>query len=487
MIKLILRQSSWGVLGHALSAVVGFLVTRYVFLEVGETKWGEYKTAHDFVVFSNTFLSIGIPSIILRFFPSLISKSKNDLSQIIIRIFRYAAIVSILFILLMIFLSPILAEIIWPNFNNFSYLLLIVSIHVPISIFMGIIISLYRSVLRIKEILLYGTFISVSLRAILTFIVFYYCKKDDISYFVYIEIFTQMITLIILYYLFNKNEFRIFNIKTSKEYKIEDRIYDYGRNIYIKDIFTVLSTTSLPLLLSILLPADYRGIYSILLTITALLIFLNRPLRQVFAPAISKLFEDQDFAGLSLLYKKTTFIINLLTVPLSIILLIFSNEILGFFSRTGEIDLTVYKPYLFILVISRMISLFAGQTGTFMIMAGMERKELIIQIIKSISVVVFACIFIPQYQLTAVVTIFISLMLFENIMQLIYLKKEINLSPYSSELLLLILLSIPIIFFAINHQITFDFYHYILLPIIIYLFYFVVFYKRLKQIYLEIK
>ena len=486
MLKLILRQSSWGVLGHALTTIVGFFVTRYVFLEVGETKWGEYKTAHDFVVFSNTFLSIGIPSIILRFFPLLISQSNHDSSQILIKIFRYAAFVSVLFILLMIFLSPILSEIIWPKFNNFSYLLLIISIHVPISIFMGIIISLYRSVLKIKEILLYGTFISVPLRAILTFIVFYYFK-GDIFYFVYIEIFTQMATLMILYYLFNKDEFRIFNIKRYSKYKIEDRIYNYGKNIYMKDVFTVLSTTLLPLLLSILLPAEYRGIYSILLTITALLIFINRPLRQIFAPAISKLFEEKDFGGLSRLYKKTTFIINLLTVPLSIILLVFTDEVLWWYSRNGEIDLTVYKPYLFVLVISRMISLFAGQTGTFMIMAGMERKELIIQIIKSIAIVVFACIFIPEYKLIAVVTIFISLMLFENMMKLIYLKKEINLSPYSSELFLLIVVSIPIVFFAINHQITFSLYHYILVPIIVYLFYFAVFYKRLKQIYLEIK
>ena len=77
MLKLIIKQSSWGVLGHAISVIIGFFITRYVFLEVGEAKWGQYKTAHDFAVLSHTFLSIGIPSVILRFLPNMIDVDKT--------------------------------------------------------------------------------------------------------------------------------------------------------------------------------------------------------------------------------------------------------------------------------------------------------------------------------------------------------------------------------------------------------------------------
>ena len=88
-------------------------------------------------------------------------------------------------------------------------------IHVPISMLFGVVVSLYRSVLKIKEIVLYGTVITVSLRAILTFFIFQY--TSDISHFILIEVITQIIVLSILLYLFNKNEFSLFVKSEAKE------------------------------------------------------------------------------------------------------------------------------------------------------------------------------------------------------------------------------------------------------------------------------
>ena len=500
MLKLIIKQSSWGVLGHAISVIIGFFITRYVFLEVGEAKWGQYKTAHDFAVLSNTFLSIGIPSLILRFLPNMIDVDKTEAKYLISKILRYSIVVSVLFILFMIFFSQFLDHFVWNQYDNFYVLLFFVSIHAPISMFMGIIISLFRSVLKIKEILLYGTFISVPLRAVLTFIVFTY--YDDILYFVFIEIFTQIVVITCLFYLFNKNEFKIFNFSFQNDSQIQPDIYNYGKSIYLKDIITFLSTTSLPILMSFFLPAEYRGIYAVLLTITAIIVFLNRPLRQIFAPAISKLFEKKEFVQLDSLYKTTTFLVNFLTIPMSLILITFSDEFLGFFSRGGEFDILYYKPYLFILIFSRMLSLVFGQTGTFMIMAGLEKKELYIQVFKSIFILLSACIFIPIYKLDAVVTIFISLMLFENIFQLFYLRRSINISPFSKDLIRLILITfifILIISSRYFQKIDFTYYYfsvisnyriyylYFIIPFLIYFLYSILFINKLRSIYNEIK
>ena len=82
-------------------------------------------------------------------------------------------------------------------------------IHVPISMLFGVVVSLYRSVLKkVKEIVLYGTIITVMLKAILTFFIFQY--TSNILYFILIEVFTQVLVLSILLYLFNKNEFSLF-------------------------------------------------------------------------------------------------------------------------------------------------------------------------------------------------------------------------------------------------------------------------------------
>ena len=483
MLKLIIRQANWGILGSVFAFVIGFFVKTYVIREVGTEEWGKYATAHTFAIIADTFLSISIPFIILKFFPDFINRSKDVASQLIRKIFIYAFSISSIFLVSMIFLSPILDKYFYVKTDDFSYLLLVISIHVPISIFMGVIASLYRSVLKIKEIIIYGTFVSVPVRAILTFIVFQY--TNNIMYFVAIEIFTQILTLFLLYYFFNKNEFRIFNIKKDPNFFIKNEVISYGKNMYANSLVSLLSTQSLSFILGVMLTPDKMGIYSILLSISALSMFLDKNLRQVFAPAVSKLFAENRLSELNSLYKNTTFIVNLFTVPFAILVCFFSDEILKLFA--SDSSLSVYKNYLFALIIGNMICLLSGNSKTFMIMAGMEKKELSIQLIRGVLSFVLALVLIREYELVAVVTLFIIFTIYVGAAQLISIKKEINISPFSKELLFLVIISLPIIWFSITQNYSFQFYHFIIVPIGLYLLYFSIFYKRIFNLYKELK
>ncbi|MGY8987418.1 MAG: oligosaccharide flippase family protein [Flavobacteriales bacterium] len=483
MLKLIIRQANWGILGSVFAFVIGFFVKTYVIREVGTVEWGKYATAHTFAIIADTFLSISIPFIILKFFPEFINRSKDVASQLIRNIFIYAFSISSIFLVSMIFLSPILDKYFYVKTDDFSYLLLVISIHTPISIFMGVIASLYRSVLKIKEIIIYGTFVSVPVRAILTFIVFQY--TNNIMYFVAIEIFTQILTLFLLYYFFNKNEFRIFNIKKDPNFFIKNEVISYGKNMYANSLVSLLSTQSLSFILGVMLTPEKMGIYSILLSISALFMFLDKNLRQVFAPAVSKLFAENRLSELNSLYKNTTFIVNLFTVPFAILVCFFSDEILKLFA--SDSSLSVYKNYLFALIIGNMICLLSGNSKTFMIMAGMEKKELSIQLIRGVLSFVLALVLIRKYELVAVVTLFIIFTIYVGAAQLISIKKEINISPFSKELLFLVIISLPIILFSITQNYSFQFYHFIILPIGLYLLYFSIFYKRIFNLYKELK
>ena len=483
MLKLIIRQANWGILGSVFAFVIGFLIKTYVIREVGTIEWGKYATAHTFAMFSDTILSLGIPFIILKFFPGFMSNSREKASSLIQKTLWLAIRISFVFLVLMYFLSPYLDEYVYINIDTFSYLLLIVSIHAPISIFMGIITSLFRSVFKIKEIILYGTFISVPLRAILTFIVFQF--SSDIMFFVAVEIFTQFLTLILMYWVFHKNEMKLFSVRNLGDHKITEDVKTYGKKIYANSIVMFFSGQSLSFILGIMLPPEKMGVYSILLTITALSLFLNKNLKKIFAPVISKLYSEGNFAELNNLYKKTTFLVNLFTIPLSILIIFFSDEILNFFSTSG--DLIIYKPYLITIMLARIISLLAGNSGTFMVMAGLEKKELVLQTFKAILITLLAIIFVKQYELIAIVTLFIFFMLIVNVVQLIYIIKEIKISPFSKELLLLIIVSIPCLYFAIKQEYVFEFYHFILIPIVIYILYCSIFYFQIKKFYKELR
>ena len=485
MLRLIIRQTNWAILGSVFTFLIGFLVTTYVVREVGLEIWGKYKTAHIFVSIMDTFLAVGIPYVILRFFPSLLNKYPQKASVIIHKILRYAVSISIIFMIVMFFTKDLLDIYLYPKYSNFSYLLFIISVHAPISIFMGIITSLYRSILKIKEIMLYGTFIAVPLRGGITFIVFQF--TNNIFCLVAIDIFVQLLTLFLLYYFFNNREFKIFNNKLSNhDTSIDSSIFSYGKKMYANSIISLLSTKGLPLLIGFSLIANQMGMYAVLITITGLSMFLNKSLRKIFSPAISKLYEENKMKELNILYKQTTFIINVLTIPFSILIMFFSDEIFKLYNMSFE-QILYCKPLLFILVIVKSSSLLAGNSGAIMTMAGIEKKELIIQTIRGVLSVIFALVFIQEYQLQAVVIILMFSIVFEAISQLFFINYSIKISPFSSDLIYLILLSVPLVYFSIIQNIDIELYHYILLPIIIYLFYFTVFYKRLKKIYLEIK
>ena len=480
MLKLILRQANWGVLGALFAFTVGFFVKIYLIDIVGLQQWGKYAIAQTFSSISETFLSIGIPFVIIKFIPTFIDNNHQKASRMASVFIKYALIVGGLFLMLIYFGSDYINHFVYSDIDDLGWILFIMCIHVPISMLFGVVVSLYRSILKIKEIVLYGTVITVSLRAILTFIIFQY--TSDISHFILIEVFTQIVVLSILLYLFNKNEFSLFVKSDAKEVTSDVRMVNYGKKMFYNSVIAFISGQALSFIISIKLPVEDVGAYNILLTLTGLTTFLLINLNKVFAPAISKLYHEDKISALSELYKKTTFFINLFTVPLAVIIAIFADEILGLYTA----EMLNYRKHLFFMLAGGMLSLAAGSSGTFMVMAGLEKQNLHIQIVRSILLVIFSLTLIPIFGLFSVVILYVIFMLFVNLSQLIFISKHINISPFSKELILLFFLTIFSMYFSIFQKFEFESYHYFIIPIGIYMLYFSVMYYPFKKLIKEL-
>ena len=128
------------------------------------------------------------------------------------------------------------------------------------------------------------------------------------------------------------------------------------------------------------------------MTLTGLTTFLLINLNKVFAPAISKLYSENNIIELDKLYKKTTFFINILTIPLIVIIVIFADEILGLYTDENAI-----LQRLFFSNDCRGMPLAAGSSGTIMIMAGLEKKDLYIQLIRGVFLFVLSIILINYF------------------------------------------------------------------------------------------
>tara|TARA_X000001036_G_C20392838_1_gene689396 strand:- start:323 stop:742 length:420 start_codon:yes stop_codon:yes gene_type:complete len=139
------------------------------------------------------------------------------------------------------------------------------------------------------------------------------------------------------------------------------------------------------------------------------------------------------------------------------------------------------------MLIGGISSLVTGSSGTIMMMAGLEKKFLNIQIWRSIFIIILSLILIPIYGMISVVSLYVFFMLFTNIIQLIYIKKAINISPFSFDLLKLIILTVFIMYIVMNQQYEFKITHFIIIPLGIYLVYFLLLIKPIKAIIQQLK
>ena len=480
MLRLIIKQTQWGVFGALFAFTIGFFVKIYLIDIVGLESWGKYVIAQTFASFSETILSFGIPFVIIKFFPSLIDENQARASRVANIFLKYALIVGSGYAVLIYFLSSSINHFVYSDIDDLSWLLCVICVHVPISMLFGIIISLYRSKLKIKEIVIYGTVVNVIVRAILTFIIFQF--TNDIVYFIILEIFTQILVLFIMLYLFNKNEFKIFLKSDTKEVILDNKMIDYGKKMFYNSVVSFIASQGLSFIIAIRLTSNDVGAFNILLTLTGLTTFLLINLNKVFAPAISKLHNEKRSDELNFLYKKTTFLFNIFAVPLAVIIAIFSDEILNLYTS----EMLLYKKYLFYMLVGGILNLAVGSSGTFMIMAGLEQQNLKIQLIRAFLLIFLSLLFIPLIGLLSVVVIYVISNLFVNGVQVIYISKYLKISPFSKELFFVFGLTIIAMYLAINQEFIFQTFHFITVPILVYVCYFGLLFKSFKKIVKEI-
>ena len=138
------------------------------------------------------------------------------------------------------------------------------------------------------------------------------------------------------------------------------------------------------------------------------------------------------------------------------------------------------------MLIAGMLSLAAGSSGTFMIMAGLETQNLYIQLVRAVCIVFLSLLLIPSYGMISVVLLYFVFMLFVNVSQLIYIKQRINISPFSAHLNSLLFFTILTMYFAVNQDYSFGLVHFVLVPIGVYALYFALMFNPIKSLVKEL-
>lgn len=477
MLKILLSQTGWNIAGTIFAFGVGFFVKMYLVNIVGASNFGLYIIATSFEAAIGTIVGLAIPSIILKFLPTYISINASDKATAFSTKFMiYSLVVGLLGGLFTMFLSRLIAVYLFNN-EELETFIFLAAFYIPMSMFTAYITSIYRSILRIKEIILYSTLYIVSVRAILTFVVFSF--TNDIRYFMYIELFTLSTAALLLLINFKSDKFKLFDINDISVSVIDNKIMVFGKKIYFMSLLSFFGGYMMTFIMSITLPSKSIGIYAILTTISGLTTFLLSNINRVFSPIISSLVAQKNFTTLSIIYKESTFLINILTIPFIIIVVLFAKKILGLYGYEFE----NYTFELTILFLGNYASISVGSSGTMMVMGGVERQELYIQIIKLFGISIASFIFIPIYGLVGAVFIYAFFMLFVNVAEVFFIYKNLHIFPLDKYILWLFMLFVfSLLLINTNHQVSFKIWEYVAFPILIYIMYFVLFYKKIFHI-----
>jgi len=193
MLKILLTQTGWNILGTLFGFIVGFFVKLYVINKVGAASFGLYVIATSFEVAVGTVVAFGIPFIILKFLPTYIAKGNTLKATVFTSTFLFIILLlGIISCILIFIFSDVIAIDVFHKAELKAFFK-IIAFYIPVSLLVSYIIAIYRSIFKIKEIILYHTFVLVSIRAILAFIIFSF--TNDIKYFLYIEIISMSIAL----------------------------------------------------------------------------------------------------------------------------------------------------------------------------------------------------------------------------------------------------------------------------------------------------
>jgi len=133
------------------------------------------------------------------------------------------------------------------------------------------------------------------------------------------------------------------------------------------------------------------GIFSVALKISIITNFMISSLKTIALPKISELFWENDMKNLKIIVRKSTNVIMLFSIPISIILLVFPEFILSMVKEGFESGATTLR----ILAFTQLLNSMCGLVGAFMNMTGHQVYFTRLVIISTLVNITLNMIFIP--------------------------------------------------------------------------------------------
>lgn len=411
-LQYLLSKGGFSFLFRMLAMVFSFLSMWFITNFYGEAVYGTYTVALTVLQILTMVFALGIPNAFVSFAGGI--ESVEKLKGLLLKSGKIILISSLVPMLGFIFGADYFSETVFQKPTLVNYFL-IVSFSVPFMIFHEIICYYFISV---KKIITYGLFFYIfpSVLFTLFLVVFYNFNLTGLfTFLAYVSsiILTVIMGILVLFYKKSKITFPEI---TSKE------ILKKSFPMMVSGIFLILLNWTDILMLGRIESESQIGIYNTAFKLGYLTLFFVLAMNVIIMPKVADLFHQNNFSEMKKVINRSTQFVIILTLPLALGIIFFSNNLLGLF---GE-GFIVGKTTLILITLGALFNAMTGNVDQILNMTNNQKRVRNIFFFGFIMNVALNLSLIPSYGIEGAALASLITNIVVNLVFVIVIKKKLG-------------------------------------------------------------
>jgi len=221
------------------------------------------------------------------------------------------------------------------------------------------------------------------------------------------------------------------SIKLRRHKELLKTYFSFSWPLLSASILFTLMTWTDSLMIGYYMAEDQVGIYNAAVPIASLLLIVLTGFKGLVLPPTSRLFSKGKLDKIKEVYIKTTDWITLFAVPLLLLILFYSNEIL--YTLFGPAYMGA-KLSLQILSLGFFVAVITGPTAQAVSMTGKSKTILIIRVISALTNIIANIILIPSYGIIGAAIATSSAIIVYNLLTATFVIRKLHFTPVSKYL-----------------------------------------------------
>ena len=390
LLKNIIKNSGINTFGTVFNKLSRYFSVLIVIKILGVTGYGYYTIGLTVIGIGIIMANAGLNYGVYRFVPIFIGQDNiAKVKGVIIFCVKFVTISGMIIALGLFLFSEFISVSLYNKPDLVKYIKLF-SLTLPFIVLSAIIINIFKGFNVIKYKVLIDDFI-VTVSKILLFLcclVFGLGATGVIMSYLASRILGLIIGFILLLKIFPN--VRDSNIKPDVNHR---EIISYSTPLFLSSFFTIFLNQTDILMLSYYQSPDQIGIYSIANRLSVLVFFIASSTFAIFSPAIAKLLGKGQYEDMEIFLNKISRLVLITTMPIFLIITIFSKEALTIFGK----EFTAGNTALLILASSFLFNSLIGFAGQILGVMGRSKLMLINSLGASILNIVLNYVLIPRY------------------------------------------------------------------------------------------